>query len=226
LTPAAGGGWAEKILHDFNFNGIDGTYPWASLVIDTSGHLYGTTVEGGAYGVGTVFELKPTAGGGWAETVLHSFNTDGSDGYNPYCALVLDGSGNLYGTTSKGGAYDFGTVFEMKIRASGSGWNETILHSFDNITDGSSPQVGLIFDHVGSLYGTTYGGGSFYGTAFELIPGAGGNWTEKILHEFSSTNPDGHSPYGNLIFDAAGNLYGTTSGGGAYNYGTVFEVKP
>jgi uncharacterized repeat protein (TIGR03803 family) len=104
-------GWTEKVLH--TFNGTDGAGPRASLILDAAGNLYGTTVGGGTYGYGTVFELTPIAGGGWTERVLHNFNNDGTDGANPYGGLIFDAAGNLYGTTAWGGTYGTGTVFEI-----------------------------------------------------------------------------------------------------------------
>jgi uncharacterized repeat protein (TIGR03803 family) len=178
LTPAAGGGWTEKVLHNFNENGTDGALPRAPLIFDAAGNLYGTTEYGGTYydsDLGTVFELTPTAGGGWTETVLHNFN--GTDGEFPYSSLIFDGAGNLYGTTSAGGTYSSclsgyycGTVFEL-TPAAGGGWTETVLHSFGNGTDGYSPSAGLIFDAAGNLYGTTPHGGTYEGgTVFEVTP--------------------------------------------------------
>jgi uncharacterized repeat protein (TIGR03803 family) len=227
LTPKAGGGWTEKILHSFNDSGKDGYYPYAGLIFDDSGNLYGTTQDGGARTLGTVFELTPKAGGGWTEKVLYSFGSHRGDGYAPYASrLIFDTSGNLYGTTQDGGAYVYGTVFELTPKA-GGGWTEKVLHSFGSSTDGTSPWAGLIFDKAGNLYGTTRGGGAYvYGTVFELTPKAGGGWTEKLLHSFGSSTDDGAFPEVGLIFDKAGNLYGTTYGGGAYTDGTVFELTP
>jgi uncharacterized repeat protein (TIGR03803 family) len=224
LTPEAGGGWTETVLH--SFNGNDGSAPYAGLIFDAAGNLYGTTFSGGAYGDGTVFELTPEAGGGWTETVLHAFN--GNDGQFTYAGLIFDTTGNLYGTTLYGGAHGNGTVFELTPEVSGS-WTETVLHNFDdNGKDGNNPYAGVIFDAVGNLYGTTYGGGTYDGgTVFELTPGASGSWTETILHNFSDSTTDGIglNPYAGLIFDAAGNLYGTTEEG-SYGYGSVFELTP
>src|ERR1039458_7566385 len=138
--------WAtaqEKVLHNFNNNGTDGTSPRAGLIFDAAGNLYGTTEQGGAYSHGTVFELTPAAGGGWTEQVLHNFNNNGTDGTNPYAGLIFDSAGNLYGTTAAGG-----------------GWTEKVLHSFGNSTDGQYPN-GLIFDAAGNLYGTTWEGGTY-----------------------------------------------------------------
>jgi len=224
LTPTAGGGWTETVLLSFNDHG--GAYPAASLILDASGNLYGTTYEGGAFGVGTAFELTPQTGGGWKEKVLHDFNNNGKDGYYPEAGLIFDATGNLYGTTYGGGADNVGAVFRLTRKASG-GWAEKILHDFnDNGKDGAYPAAGLIVDASGNLYGTTYGGAFGLGTAFELTPKAGGGWTEKILHRFNDNGKDGNHPQASLVFDASGNLYGTTYDGGVYGDGTVFEITP
>jgi uncharacterized repeat protein (TIGR03803 family) len=159
----------------------------------------------------------------WYEKVLHSFN--GGDGANPAAGLIFDAAGNLYGTTTGGGTSGYGTVFELTPMG-GGGWTETILYSFGNGTDGAIPYAGLIFDAAGNLYGTTFGGGPYggAGTVFELTPTAGGGWTETVLHSFNGG--DGANPVAGLIFDAAGNLYGTTTGGGTYGGGTAFELSP
>jgi uncharacterized repeat protein (TIGR03803 family) len=220
LSPKAGGGWTEKILHSFG-SGKDGYEPHASLILDKAGNLYGTTDYGGANVYGTVFEVSPKAGGGWTEKILHDFGS-GKDGVNPLASLMLDKAGNLFGTTDGGGAYNYGTVFEVSPKA-GGGWTEKVLHSFNNNgKDGQRPFGGLILDAAGNLYGTTSVGP--YGTVFELSPKAGGGWTEKILHSFNYK--DGAIPSADLIFDGAGNLYSTTSAGGAYGGGTVFELSP
>ncbi len=236
LTPnshVADGGWTEKVLHSFNHHGTDGVYPYAGLIIDAVGNLYGTTVYGGTYDCypdycgGTVFELTPTAGGGWREKGLHNFG-NGTDGAYASGGLAFDAAGNLYGTTYGGGTYGDGTVFELtpNSHVADGGWTEKVLHNFNNDrTDGVDPNGGLIIDAAGNLYGMTYMGGSYgYGTVFELTPGAGGDWTEEVLHSFNNNGKDGVDPYAGLIFDSAGNLYGTTSGGGSYSHGTVFEI--
>ncbi len=241
LTPKAGGGWTEKALHSFNLNGKDGANPTAGVVLDAAGNLYGTTLEGGSfssecqYGCGTVFEITPKAGGGWTEKVLHSFNSQ--DGLAPWGAgVILDGAGDLYGTTIYGGSgtcfnepdEGCGTVFELTPKADGS-WAESVLHSFkNNGKDGNYPQAGVIFDAAGNLYGTTVGGGTTdYGTVFELTPKADGAWTEKVLHNFNGTDGGGN-PYASLIFDSSGNLYGTIAGNGncssGNGCGSVFEL--
>ena len=227
LSPQAGGGWTEQVLHSFG-NGVEGIYPYASLVFDTAGNLYGTTYTGGENN-GTVFELTPTTGGGWTEQTLTNFL--GSYGLYLSAGLIIDVADNLYGTTPEGGSSRncgttaCGTVFELSPNGSG-GWTEQSLHNFDNNgTDGAHPYDSLKFDSAGNLYGTTYAGGSYgVGMVFELTPQAGGGWTENVLHSFISNGTDGAYPYAGLIFDTVGNLYGTTYYGGTYGGGTVFEL--
>ena len=151
LAPDAGAASKYKVLHAFN--GKDGgSTPYGGVIFDAAGNLYGTTYEGGAQGLGTVFKLASNADQDWTETVLYSFN--GSDGGASYAGLIFDGAGNLYGTTGGGGAHDWGTVFKLVPNADGS-WTESVLHSFDGNGDGGFPTAGLIFDAAGNLYGTT-----------------------------------------------------------------------
>jgi uncharacterized repeat protein (TIGR03803 family) len=241
----ADGTWHETVLHDF-FNG-QGLYPESPLVRDAAGNLYSTAWGGGAYGLGTVFELSPTAGGGWTETTIHSF--DGTDGAVDKSGLVFDGNGNLYGTTVCGGtsaeatvkesawkapgidpdcgnASGAGTVWELAPQSDGS-WTETTLYNFAGGSDGANPVEpgGLIFDSAGNLYGTTLNGGLYgEGTVFELSPTPGGGWTETVLHSFYSTH--GSYPYASLVLDTAGNLYGEAQSGGEGNQGVVFKLAP
>jgi uncharacterized repeat protein (TIGR03803 family) len=242
LSPRTGGGWAEKVLH--NFHGKDGYSPSASLISDAAGNLYGTTFFGGtgscAYksgnviGCGVVFELTPSAGGGWVEKVLHTFRNTG--GFWPNAGLVFDGAGNIYGTTTQS------TVFQLTPSAGGR-WTEKVIYTFcsqPNCTDGIFPYASLVFDAAGNIYGTTEsGGGNPFGagTVFELTPTKGGSWAEKVLYSFCSKSSctDGSYPYAGLVFDASGNLYGVTADGGnntsCYNNngngcGTVFELTP
>jgi uncharacterized repeat protein (TIGR03803 family) len=223
LSPQTGGGWSETVLHSFA-GGSDGTNPWAGVIFDAAGNLYGTTYGGGTYNFGTVFELSPQAGGGWTETVLHDFKA--GDGQQPTGGLTLDTTGNLYGTTQQGGAFGEGVVFELS--PSGSAWTETVLHSFNpSGPDGQVPSCTLILDTAGNLYGTTGYGGTFgNGTAFELSPSAGGAWTEKRLANFSHSSKSPYYLTAGLVFDAAGNLYTTTAFGGLYSAGTVIELSP
>ncbi len=163
--------------------------------------------------------------GAWAQTgtILYSF-TGGKDGANPKSRLVLDKSGNLYGTTTAGGANGQGEVFELTPSSRG-GWLVKILYSFQGSADGSLPAAGVIFDKQGNLYGTLYNGGALgHGAVFELSP-TGGTWTKKLLYSFSGGN-DGGQPVGALVFDKAGNLYGTTPLDGQYGQGVVFQLKP
>lgn len=224
LARAANGTWNQHILHNFNNNG-DGRNPFGNLVFDASGNLYGSTVGGGTYGGGTVFELERKNGGSWAEKILHSFNFNGKDGTLPAASLIFDSAGNLYGTASNGGLRSSGAVFELIHEAAGS-WKEKILYAFHrNTTDGREPSSSLVFDASGNLYSTTREGGvDGFGTVFELIPQANGGWSESVIHSFDQNGTDGATPLGGLIFDDAGNIYGTTLLGGPYNGGTVYEL--
>ncbi len=213
----------EKVLHVFLDDLVDGTTPQAGLIFDAAGNLYGTTVGGGPTGDGTVFELSPAGGGNWTEKVLWNFG-NGADGAEPVAGLIFDAAGNLYGTTSLGGTSNSGIVFELMPGAGGT-WTEKVLHNF-NYNDGDEPAAGLIFDAAGNLYGTTYEGGLDFGVVFELSPGAGGSWTEKVLYSFSGEPTDAASPQAGLIFDITGNLYGTTKFGGTSGAGAVFELSP
>jgi uncharacterized repeat protein (TIGR03803 family) len=222
-----------KVLHRFA-GGKDGGGPTGSLILDAAGNLYGTTQQGGGSincsgGCGTVFKLKPNSNRSWTESVLHRFS-GGADGANPWAGLIFDATGkNLYGTTTRGAAADHGVVFKLKPNPDG-GWTESVLHSFTGSADGGGPLAGLIFDAAGkNLYGTTAGGGGFgQGTVFKLTPNSNGSWTESVLYNFTG-GADGAAPNsGRLIFDAAGNLYGTTAvrGGKCENCGTVFKLTP
>ena len=234
-----GNGIQHAVLHNFA-GGSDGSQSRAPLVMDSAGNLYGTTLHGGSANKGVVFELTP-GNGTWTETVLHSF-TGAPDGAKPYAGLLIGAGGALFGTTSGGGAKGRGTIFELA--PSSGGWTESVLYSFTGKSDGASPRSGLIADAGGNLYGTTAGGGvagcdiaAFgigCGTAFELSP-ANGGWQETVLYSFTGTGGDGANSVAALIFDASGNLYGTTQYGGAgsclyqgavVGCGTVFEISP
>lgn len=208
-----------SVIHAFS--GGDGSDPIASVALDGSGNLYGTTVYGGANGLGTVFKVDTTG----TETVLHSFTGQGGDGANPYAGLVLDAQGNLYGTTNAGGNLSCGqysgcgTVFEVT-----TGGAEKVLYAFQGGTDGLLSQTGLVRDAQGNLFGTTYAGGNLgcdfgfgCGTVFKLDP----TGAKTILYNFSGT--DGQAPQ-QLTLDSTGNLYGTTYYGGVYGDGTVFKL--
>ncbi len=227
------GKWKEKVLYSFN-SGRDGANPNGGLVFDSRGTIYGTTYGGGnesgecgAGGCGTAFELNPPTqkGGAWTATVLHRFNRNTSDNGLPSAGFAMDGKGYLYGST-------VGTVFRLSPPSTKSGrWRETILYSFNQ--DAYGPQGALIFDPSGNLYGTTYSSDIFRGTTFKLKPPGrkGGAWTLRILYGFTGS-PDGAQPAANLVFDEHGDLYSTTTQGGAgtgcsfHGCGTVFEVLP
>lgn len=227
LTPNVNGEWTETVLYTFS-GGNDGKFPHGGLIFDKLGNLYGTTIAGGSSGAGVVFELSPLANGQWSESVLYAF-TGLADGAAPYAGLIFDELGNLYGTTLGGGssqcnAGGCGIVFELTPSASGQ-WTETLLHIFTGRNDGVLPAAGLIFDNIGNLYGTAQiGGAGGNGIVFELTPGAGGHWSETIAHAFIGS--DGASPEAGVTFDSAGNLYGTTQGGGPDDNGVVFELTP
>ena len=217
LSPGSNGTWTEKTLYNFA-GGTDGTVPFSgTLALDSSGILYGITQSGGTFGFGTVFQLVAGTNGTWTKNILHSFAQD-DDGGLPYAEqLVLDSSGNVYGTTLQGGAHDYGVVFEL-VRGSGGTWSGKILHAFMGGVDGSAPEGGVTFDAAGNLYGN-----SSY-SVFQLVPGSNGRWTENIAHEFRG-GTDGSGPDSILTLDQAGNLYGTTYGGGQHR-GTVFQLTP
>jgi uncharacterized repeat protein (TIGR03803 family) len=219
--------WTETLLA--SFTGANGRYPRASLIADTAGNFYSTTSAGGSADDGTVFELSPPTGGGttWTETVLTTFT--GANGAAPMAAMAADKQGNLYGTTSQGGANrcSCGTVFEISPPSDGgTSWMQTVLSSFDR-TAGVAPSGSLLVESSGKLIGTARTGGELrFGTVFRLAPPAKGKttWTYSALNSFSGTS--GQLPVGNLIADAAGNLYGTTLTGGASGTGTAFELSP
>jgi uncharacterized repeat protein (TIGR03803 family) len=199
-----------------------------ALVFDSKGNLYDTAGQGGAYGDGIVFELSPASGGAWTETILHSFNPDGTDGFYPDSGVIFDSAGNLYGTTYEGGSNDGndGTVF--KLSPGKNGWTETILSNLGGTAGAANPHSGVTFDANGNLWGTTLKGGTYgYGTVYELKPAKNGSWSESVVHEFEdSPAGDGFSPSAGLTLGPNNYLYGTTSGGGKPLGGTVFEMIP
>lgn len=218
LSPQGDGTWSEKLLHTFNLS--DGEYPQANLTFDPAGNLYGTTSAGDKFSSGNVFELSPGIGGDWSFRVLHTFDID--DGESPQGGLIFDGSGNLYGTTFVGGANRYGTVFRLSPMSNGQ-WNETVLHSFDG-QDGLDP-VGNLIIHNRRLYGVTYEGGTLgYGTVYSVACDLAAKCKETVLYNFQA-GIDGSHPYGGLVADQAGNLYGTTTGP-PYRDGNVFELSP
>jgi uncharacterized repeat protein (TIGR03803 family) len=217
-----------KVIH--TFVAIQkGARPAAALTSDSTGTLYGTTYTGAADGNGTVFELSPPGTGSkkWTQTVLHHFSTNVKDGIYPDSSVILDAQGNLYGTTSEGGTNDAGVVFELVRPANGSDkWKYIVLHRFTGGSDGGTPHGTLVFGADGDLYGTAgFGGTTGAGLVFQLAPRDHGQWKETILFNFGNDATGGY-PYSRPIFDAAGNLYGTTLNGGNTGNGVVFELSP
>jgi uncharacterized repeat protein (TIGR03803 family) len=229
------GNYTFKSLYSFGTSASDGWYPLAGLLLDASGNLYGTTSGGGDLtqcgggGCGTVFEMVNSPNG-YTHDVLYGFQgNDALVGQGPAAGLIMDGSGNLYGTTQGGGSFDHGTVFEL-LNSSGN-YSEKILYSFEGFSnnDGQIPAATLLMDSSGNLYGTASQGGvgcvpQGCGTVFELINSTG-TYVEKSLHNFGAPG-DGETPTGALVEDSSGNLYGTTLVGGAVQFGTVFQVNP
>jgi uncharacterized repeat protein (TIGR03803 family) len=239
-------GQSFKVIYTFT-GGADGAMPQAGMTVDAAGNLYGTTTYGGTPAGGTVIQLSPR-GSGWALTVLHSF-TGGNDGAFPTARVVFGPDGALYGTTPNGGPGNGGTVFKLTrpptiCKTTLCPWTETVLYSFTGNLDGLNPGYGdLAFDAAGNIYGSTQAGGSAAGcngygcgTVFKLTRSAGGQWTESILHRFAG-GLDGWLPNAGVIFDRAGNLYGTTElgggdtcpyqfGGGFYGCGTIYQLTP
>ena len=201
-------------LHSFTGTGSDGSSPQAGLVQGTDGSFYGTTSAGGSSNLGTVFRITSSG----TISTLHSFTGTGSDGSNPYAGLLQGTDGSFYGTTYAGGSSNLGTVFEIT-----SNGTISTLHSFTGTgSDGSYPYAGLVQGTDASFYGTTSGGGSSsnLGTVFKITS----NGTISTLHSFTGTGSDGSSPTADLVQGTDGIFYGTTSGGGISNHGTVFKI--
>jgi uncharacterized repeat protein (TIGR03803 family) len=214
----------ETVLHTFTGSSTDGAAP-NGLIRDAAGNLYGTSIAGGdpscnvfPAGCGTVFKLDKNG----HFRVLHAFSLSVQDGQRPWVGLVRDGAGNLYGTTTEGGASNKGTVFKVDKRG-----KEVVLHSFTGFpNDGEDPRADLIRDNDGNLYGTTFlgGGDGFSGTVFKVDK----HGIETVLHKYKGVKK-GRLPYADLIRDAAGNLYGTTAQGGTCpvnpeGCGTIFKL--
>lgn len=206
----------------FSFDGPHGAYPAAGLVADASGNLFGTTTQGGAFGQGTVFEIAKTATGyASTPTVLVSF--DGIQGRSPQAALILDANGNLFGTTAYGGRSQEGTVFEVLKTPAGYANTPTVLVNLGG-TAGTAPVAVLLADEKGNLIGTTTTGGTLgFGTVFQVVKTSTGySGTPTVITNFDQVH--GAYPAAGVIADRAGNLFGTTALGGAANKGTLFEI--
>ncbi len=244
LAPDASGGYTESVLYRFR-GGSHGDYPSGSLIMDEAGNLYGTTDNGGRSscpnGCGVVFKLAPDGNdGGYTESILYRFR-GGTDGDEP-SSLIMDSSGNLYGTTNSGGRRSCGNgcgvVFKLAPDGNG-GYTESILYRFRGGTDGDGPFGSLIMDGAGNLYGATFFGGTngsrrerYYvgdGVVFKLAPDGSGGYTESVLYRFRGGS-DGDNPIGGLIMDSSGNLYGTAGRGGIHSCdhrgcGIVYEIR-
>lgn len=230
LTPS-GGGWSYSVIYNFG-SGSDGRNSNGGVIFDDSGNLYGTTMDGGLSGVGTVFQLVPIMGG-WMENLLYSFRNS-TDGAYPTADLWFDrSSGNLYGTTSSGGSGGGGTVFELTPGTNGN-WTFTLLYSLVGSGGGNCQTPGYggpgpwgqLTIAQGNLYGTTLcDGANNIGSVFELTPTSMPPWTYTSLHDFTG-GADGKYPFSNVTFDAGGNLYGTASAGGSQGVGVVWEITP
>jgi len=232
LTPNLSGGWTQQTLHRFTGN-LDGGRPTSGVILDSAGNLYGSAGQGGSAnsGPGVIFKLTPLAGGGYQESIVHSFfGLNGGEGPS---SLVFDQSGNLYGITREGGDYNAtnfscnnagcGLVFKLTPNGSGP-WTETILHAFTGNEDGAIPE-GLSIDAAGSLYGTTFAGGNpscNCGVVYRLSPASNGGWRESVVHAFNGK--DGGFSESGVSLDAAGNLYGMSQNGGTNGCGVVYEL--
>ena len=213
LSPNGGGGWTETVLYSFcaQINCADGENPeFTNLLFDSNGNLYGTTYNGGANGLGVVYELSHS-GAEWTETVLWSF-AGSPDAANPINGLIWDAVGNLYGTSYNGGQGDIGTVFELSPNGKG-GWTEQVIASLSEI------DASLTINAAGDIFGTTNT------TVFEMTPNGSGGWnTPKTLYTFPASGARGTTPDGTLVLDSSGNIYGTTRAGGTNNNGTVYKL--
>jgi hypothetical protein len=220
---------AQTLTTLYTFQGnSDGSMPIGPLVFDTSGNLYGTTYAGGVkgspcfiFGCGTVFELTPSVGGKWTELQLYQF-TGRSDGYAPEACVTLDSAGDVFGTSPNGGSFNgLGTIF--KLTHSAQDWKFTRIFAF-NGGDGADPLAGLTLEK-GNLYGAAFRGGIGFGNVYELSPSNSTLWNETVLYDFTNGSAS-LGPDANVIFDADGNLYGTTRYGGGKHFGAAFEMTP
>jgi len=215
------GTWNQTVIYAFN-GGDDGSGPGARVTVDRSGNVYGMTPTGGIYGAGTIYKLQPNAGS-YTFQVIHTF-TGGNDGASGSAGRMLLDHGRLYGAATTGGTYGNGVVFQLTPTTVGE-WDFRTLYSFHGQPDGSFPYGALLRASSGKIYGTTYyGGRNGIGSVYELSPRSVGEWNERIIYSFQ-TGSDGNSPISNLVSDAAGNFYGTTSEGGLGS-GTIFKLAP
>jgi uncharacterized repeat protein (TIGR03803 family) len=219
----SGSTWMQSVIYNFT-GGNDGSGPGSGLTFDTHGNIYGMTPTGGQYGYGVIFQLQPQSNGTWKFNLVHAF-TGGNDGGTASAGrLIFDKSGNLYGVATVGGVHGDGTVFE--VTPIGSAWKFQTLYAFKGQPDAGYPYGGLAFDSTGNLFSTTYYDGAHdLGAVYKLGKNAG-VWSESVLYSFKGGS-DGSSSISNVVFDPAGNLYGTTSEGGANcSCGVIFKLMP
>lgn len=217
-------GWRQTVVYAFT-GGNDGSGPGSGVTIDADGKIYGMTPTGGAYGSGVVFQLSgPASATGMRLKVIHTF-TGGDDGAGASAGRLLIRNGKIYGAATVGGAYGKGTAFELTPTQTGE-WDLKTLYAFKGQPDAGFPYGGFLFDADGNLYGTTYyDGENNLGSVYELMPTQTGEWNEKVLYSFQGDS-DGLGPISNLVVDKAGNLYGTTSEGGAgCSCGVIFKLS-
>lgn len=211
LRRTADSRWLEENLHDF---GGGDCFSTGGLAMDKQGNLYGALTMGGKYNSGVAFQLRRSSNGKWAYRRLHSFGP--AEPY-PATGLLFDRAGSLYGGDQTG-------IFSLERQR--SGWTENIAHTFDKKTEGYNPSGDLLFDKQGNLYGTTSSGGEDHaGAAYVLSKDAQGKWKINVLHSFDADKGDGTAPLSGLALSPQGDLYGTTSTGGAYNKGTVYRLS-
>ena len=205
-----------------SFSVSNGAAPSGRVIADAHGNLLGTTSAGGAHADGTVFELVKTPGG-YDKSLITLVSFDFTNGAAPLAGLIADAGGNLIGTTSRGGAYGQGTIFEIIKNPHGYARSPITLVSFDP-THGAAPAAGVIADTSGNLFGTTSEGGAHgNGTVFEIAKTPDG-YADSSTTLASFNGDDRVDPKAGVIVDGAGNLFGTTSAGGAQGYGTVFVI--
>jgi uncharacterized repeat protein (TIGR03803 family) len=236
LMPQSNGSWKETTIYEFK-GPPDGSMPSSPVALDSQGDVFGMTEFGGSgtcllrsstLGCGIVYELTPNSGG-WTETVIHNFTRGGGFGVNPSTGFFQDKAGHLFGTTVAGGN-GFGSVFELDLSQK-KGKQQTVVHRFYGNPDGKGPTGQVAMNANGAMFGATGGGGANRsGTVFELSFSQTTGWRERLLHTFAG-GTDGLAPFGGVVSDAQGHIYGTTSFGGTgtacrAGCGTVYEVTP
>src|SRR5258708_2745513 len=210
--------WAAsttQLIYGFA-GGTDGEYIDTDLVTDSAGNIYGTSVQGGTFGGGTVFQVTPAG----VHTVLYNF-TGGADGGEPYKGVTFDAQGNLYGTavTGGGGSCEGGCGVVFKLANSNGVWTQSVIHAFTGGADGSGAGSPVAFDKYGNLYGTTPTGGTKgMGVLYQLKPDGTGAWRLRVIHTFTGGSDGGGGSAGRLLIDARGNLFGACTVGGVNGF--------